>query len=524
MTSAPDTPAPDTPAPETPVPEAPVPDAAAPETASAEPVIITRTLVRWVVLIGLTAFAYWHTLLAVASEIAAHTLLSYFPAALLLCGIAAIGVTVRRGPEPPIYDRQADVIVGLVLLVLATFIQVMLDARLTIVYLTAHVDLVSMWFFLLAGAVLLFGLRPAARYRWVWLLLLSMFPLPYRVLVVTFGATRLAAGIAMLILAVAATAVAVGRTRRRALSGAAAAAVLGGITLAAVHLLAPGADFGAYQWIPSLTCAGVTSAVMYVDQRRGTGSLAPLPERDVLPLTARNVRWGAAALAAFAVVVHLNGSPLAPVDTGPTIPGLRLLPPLTLPAGWHETSQTEVRSDHLYGVGSTAMRQAIRQDTGSPRYDKSSRPREVMVDTLVTRTPLTLDVYPTFVNYDIDDDRTGDPTQVHLPHGVTGTLQTTVDDTRNLTFERLTWRWNNGADTAQVTLFTVDDHRPGAVFPLVTRPSQTWQLLNSLLTITLRGKAVTEHQTREFKDYELLTGLATGLIDTQVDLAERSAA
>lgn len=55
-----------------------------------------------------------------------------------------------------------------------------------------------------------------------------------------------------------------------------------------------------------------------------------------------------------------------------------------------------------------------------------------------------------------------------------------------------------------------------AQFPQLLRRRETWQVAEGMLTLLLRGNAVTEDQDPQFKDRELLTECANALIDTQV--------
>ena len=155
-----------------------------------------RIAARWVLLVALTVFAYWDTVTALGIEMTQHTVVTYVPAAATLCLLAAIGVTLRHDDEPPIYDRDTDFIVATVVLLLSLSFQGLLNRRYLPAYLVTHIDVLSLLMFFFGGCVLLFGLRPVLRYRWVWLLSLSLFPLPYRVAVVTLGGTPLAAWIA----------------------------------------------------------------------------------------------------------------------------------------------------------------------------------------------------------------------------------------------------------------------------------------------------------------------------------------
>lgn len=475
-----------------------------------------RIGIRLALLAGLTVFAYHDTFQVIGVEIAEGSLIVYLPAAAALCLIAAIGVSLRDRYEPPIYDRQIDVIVGIVGLLLALSFKGLLNRRYTPAYLVTHIDLLSMLLFLFSGCVLLFGLRPALRYRWVWLLSLSLFPLPYRILVVALGYSRVAAGAAMLVLGVAASAVAVGNTRRRAVIGAMMSATLGTVLLVLLAWAAPNARLELYQWVPAIGCALATGIYMYIDRRRAAGSLRAFPHRRLKPPTAPRVARGATVLVVAAVGLFLIEVPQTARDAGTTVDGLQTRPPLIVPPGWHQVEATDVLSSRPNGRDAVRMRQILAQDTGEARFDVHSRPRRVIVDTVQTRFPLTLDIYLPTARYRLSGVRASEEFTVRLPHGVEGVLQTLVDDREILTYNRLVWRWNNGVQTQEVTLFAVDNHEPDAPFPQLRRPQHSWEVVNGMLVLLFRGNAVTEDLNPEFKDRDLLVELAGALIDRQV--------
>ena len=311
---------------------------------------LARVVMRWCVMIGLTVFAYWSTLESIGIEMRSGTLITYTPAAIALTLMACIGIGLRQGNELPIYDRQSDIIVGTVVLILALFMESMLVPRYQSTYLPIHIDLLSMWLFLLGTAIILFGLRPVGRYRWAWFLLLSIFPLPYRMLVITFGSNRVAASIVMLLLAIAAAAVAVGRTPRRAAAGGALAAAVGIALIVVLAIFAPTAPIWVYQTVPPIGCVFVTGLVMYVDHRRGWGSLRPL-DRDLNPLPAPDVLRGTLFAALVAVLITLIPVPDIRPSAGVTVPGLNMRPPLTIPDDWRQTGVKPYGVSSLYGPG-----------------------------------------------------------------------------------------------------------------------------------------------------------------------------
>lgn len=478
----------------------------------------TRAGARWVLIVACVAFAYRGTFAALAAEMRAQTLITYLPIAVVLVIIAAIGISLRNEGEPPIYDRQTDVIVGLVLLTLAISFQAMLNARYAQIYLAIHIDTLSMWIFLLGATTLMFGLRPTARYRWAWLLLFSIFPLPFRISVLALGGSRTAAGFVVLILAVAASAVAVGRTRRRMWIGVALSGVIGLLLLVGMAVFTPDAMRFAFMAIPSVGAALVTGATMYIEYHRGQGSLRPIPHRPVNSLTAPSVVSGAVVLVAAAVIVGVVTVPVVTVRSGPQFARIRSDLPLTVPYGWRQADATALGFNRYFGKNAKSVRQTLQQTSGSTQFDKRGQPRTVVVDSMTTYFPLTLDVYTPALIYDSVGDRFSSPRTLTLLHGVPAQLQTVVDDRKTLTYNRLIMRWNNGPVTTQVILLSVDNHEPGAPFPQPARNASG--AIDAVLAVLFRGNAVTEDQTPSFKDKELLTMLGNELIDAQRQAAD----
>ncbi len=99
-----------------------------------------------------------------------------------LLGItAAIGIARRRGDELPIHDRQIDIIIGGMVLVLALSTQWLLAPRYREQYLLLRIDILAALMFILGAAILMFGLRPTGRFWPVWLLMFGVPPLIYRI-------------------------------------------------------------------------------------------------------------------------------------------------------------------------------------------------------------------------------------------------------------------------------------------------------------------------------------------------------
>ncbi len=138
--------------------------------------------------------------------------------------------------------------------------------------------------------------------------------------------------------------------------------------------------------------------------------------------------------------------------------------------------------------GAVLVRQVLVQGVGSRAFDKFGRPRRVVVDSVDSRRPLALEVYPDLFRYDLSDERVSEPVAVALPLGVEGKMWNVVDDDKYLTYTVVSWWWNNGSRTQQVMLWAVDNHEPEAYFP---QPRITIAAnVSALMTVLLRGNAV----------------------------------
>jgi hypothetical protein len=476
-----------------------------------------RVAFRWTLIGVATLIAFWPSFRSLAEEIGSGGLIGYVPAIPLLTLLAAQGVARRRGDELPIHDRQIDLIVGFMGMVLALLVKGVLLGRYADQYHLLRLDMLALWLFVVSASVTMFGLRPVARFAWVWLLLLVVFPIGFRLLVISLGGTRYAAGFVMVLLGAAATALAVGRTRRRALLGAAATTALGCAIVILMMLLYPDVRVVAYELIPSLTATIVVCSWMYLRARRGE-TKAPL-NRPINSLSAKTIQLGGAMVLVFAVLLSLIG---LPASSSPPIHrenALRFGTPLIAPAGWQTTDVTEFSFvKRFFGRNSTLIRQYLMADEGNPAWDKLSRPRTVVVDSVVTRRPIAFKVYPDNVIYDMRASRISQGRKIDLGNDVIGELFTVLDDTLHVTWTKLTWTWQNTTQAQRVTLLSVDNHDPGAPFP---EPQDALLAnLNTVFSVLIRGNSVVTNKDPNFKDAGMLTMLGRDLVATQIDSAK----
>jgi len=479
---------------------------------------VPRAAMRCTFIAATTLLAFHKSLESLVAATRAGSLVGYYWLMLLAVVFATIAVARRQGSELPIYDRQTDIIVGSLVLILALLVQCVLLERYSLYFLLLRIDLFAMGTFILGSSILLFGLRPVARFGWVWALPLLMVPLAYQVTVIFFGGTRPAAGAATLLIAAAAIAIAVGRTRRRAVIGAAIALGIGCAFLAGLAIATPGAPRLVFQMGPAGLSMLLVGVGMFVHARRGQPKR--LLERTIRPLTARRV-WAGLPLV-FAVAVALSLVDLPKPGIPPTwVTGMTFGQPLTAPSGWRAVEETRypwVRRFH--GQRANLIRQRVVADTADRRWDKLGRPRTIMVDTTSTWRPISLEVFPATIPYDESSSRISDPRYVDLGHGITGALVNAVNDRLSLGFDILIWTWRNEDSAQRVMLISVDNHDADAQFP---EPGGGFGAsLRTMFDVLLRGNVVTSDRHPEFKDADLLTEFGRNLADAQLRRAGQS--
>jgi hypothetical protein len=472
-----------------------------------------RISLRWLYIGVLTLIAFHSTIANLVQVTRAGSIGSYVwtvPAAGIL---AAVAVARRERTELPIHDRQTDVILGGMGLVLALLLHGVLLQRYALYFYLLRLDLVAMWMFVISSSVVLFGLRPMFRFVRVWALLMMVFPLPYYIAVILLGGTQTAAAVATLLIAGTATGIAVGRSRRRGYLGGIAAWGVGLSVLFLMRVFFPNAPFTAYVQIPALSAIVSVGLLLFFYARRGAPKR--VLDRKVESLAARQVYAGAPLV--FVVAIALAFVPL-PAATSPPptqMPTLTFGSALASPADWHSTDvQTYLWVQRLHGPGAHLIRQTMTADKGNPQWDKMARPRTVVVDSLTTFRPFSLNVYPAKVLYSVEQSRLSKPRRVDLGHGITGELVSVVDDNLLVTWNMVQWSWRN-ADTAQrVLVIAVDNHDDNAPFP---KPSGALlPTLNTLFTVLFRGNSAVADRDPTFKDAAVLTQFSRGLIEAQL--------
>ncbi|MET9491480.1 hypothetical protein [Nocardia sp. NPDC006630] len=474
------------------------------------------TVLRFAVVIGCTAVAFWSLWFELIEDLEQGSDIGYVITLPVLALFAAIGIALRHHDELPIYDRQSDIIIGLLGLGFAAVPMGLLVLRYRYEYEVLHLDLVAAPMFLMSVSVLMFGLRPVFRFWPAWLLTLASFPPFYRGWVVALGGSKLASGVVIVMFAAIAAAIGAGRTRRRALAGAAIALATGMMALGVLTVWFPAATVLVYQLIPPIMAVYVSTTIMYF-HHRDWSTVRPL-NRPVRPLTAAESRSATVVAVVAAGLFALIPVPSEYKAPSPHIPGLVVTETLAAPPGWQLLDERHFPwVTKYFGPDTTWTRQKIRAVRGNPDWDKESRRRRLVVDIVRSDSPHNVDRYPEFTMYHLNQPRVTPGIRVDLGHGVSARLNTVLDDRRLLSWTWLSWNWQGTGGAQRVSLIAADNHLPDAEFP----QPEPWAVsnLDNLLHQFLRGNAVTldpENASGDIdydvKDDAMLLAVATEMV------------
>ncbi|MGU3497849.1 hypothetical protein [Mycobacterium sp. C31M] len=476
---------------------------------------VYRVIVRWLLIAGLTLFAFWDSFASLVNTTRQGGIGGYVWTVPIVSVLVAVSVARRNRNELPIHDRQTDIIVGIMGLGMALLIQGALLDRYALYFHVLRLDLLACWLFLVSCCVVLFGLRPVIRFAWVWAVLSMVFSLPYYLTVVLLGGGKFAAGAATLLVAALGTGIAVGRNARRGLSGLLGAWVVGFAVLLTVWLVLPDAPILVYQQVPAIAAVCLVGMTMYLRDRRG--SPKRLLDRRIEPLAAKEVWWGVPLVTVSAIALSLcplptetTTAPISRTSPGALVQGLPLVPPV----GWTVIEQREYpQVRRLYGNDAVLVRQYMLAESGDLDWDKLSRPRTVVVDSIVSTRPFSFGTYPSRILYGLTSARLSEARYLDLDMGVQGLLRSVVDDELLVTWNSVQFAWGDSDLAQRVTVFAVDNHEATAPFP--TPSTSVGSSIRTLVTLLFRGNAVLDERTPVFKDQELLRTFTRGLVAAQ---------
>ncbi|MBB1031817.1 hypothetical protein G6027_13150 [Dietzia sp. SLG310A2-38A2] len=233
-------------------------------------------------------------------------------------------------------------------------------------------------------------------------------------------------------------------------------------------------------------------------------------------MVARREAWRSAPLLVV-VAVLLALAPLPPVVSDRLSPG----PPglagagQVIPSGWQELEAVDYPwAERMYGPSATLQRQMIRATRIRADWDQLLRPRVAAVQSLTVDQSGVLDLFPLDMTFDLSQARVSPPRTVPLNREVSARYRTVIDDENLLTWSLMSFIWTRAGDRVQrVTIITVDNHEFDAEFPQ-TVPG-TRSTFSRLMNLLLRGAGAVTDTNPQDKDLDMLTELATDLVEAQ---------
>lgn len=429
--------------------------------------------VRWAFLVACVAVAYWHSGVSVAQQCVLGAPVEVVFCSLFWAVLIGLGVRTRQSLILPIHDRQVDWTAGLIGLLLSVLVLYMMMPRLGFNELSWRADVLSGWIFLMAGVILLFGLRCWGRYRLVWLFCAVSWPVFVLWLGAQLGGTTRAYALVTAALGALAAELAVGgKWYRRLLVTALTFVVAGGLVVASSHwpqVLAIGVP-GTLGPLVIVVGYFVVTKTRPLDQRgRETAFVVKEPRNS----------YGALALVA---VVFFFTAPTPSVDAG--VYGrahVSFERGAVSVKGWQSgVVRNVVKQSHYYGEGAWWHRVL---------YASTDRSL-VSVDALLTSSKGLLATYPGPINYHYLT-----PIQsagkVRLGRGVVATMYMTnisqIDTQHQQIFEMLTYSRQVGTHQYErFTLFTPVGPQTTFSLPVPSAPL-TSSDIRSNVALIVRG-------------------------------------
>ncbi len=142
-----------------------------------------RLVLRIAAFVVVVTLAYHYSLASLMQNLGADTPLAYLGLVPVISIVLAGLVAVRRRAEPDIHDRQLDYIIGLPLVAIALAMMIILPVRMSSLFWSWRLDLLSLPIFVAGSISILFGVRALWRFRVPILFLILAWPLPYTVLI-----------------------------------------------------------------------------------------------------------------------------------------------------------------------------------------------------------------------------------------------------------------------------------------------------------------------------------------------------
>ncbi|WP_333619607.1 hypothetical protein [Dietzia sp.] len=464
---------------------------------------------RWAAIAVIVGAGFWRTEVHLVDEVNAGAESTHVFLVLACAVFLALATARKRLPELPIFDRQTDIIVGIVLAAIAAMLRFFVVPRYPAFFALLHPDIPAAYVLAMAACVFLFGLRRTAHYWSSWAVLLLASPGVVRLAGYIAGGGDFGFAVVLVPLAAICAGAGVGTSLKKgvALAGVSAAVGFSVLGLWAGLL---GQEVGpltqALPVLAALACAvpALVRLPAASGRARPRQAVSAREGLKCLPLIV--------AIAVIVAVADLPQSAQGRAAMGPPGPTGRTL---AVPDLWKEISQSDLPwAPSMFGPGATIHEQLLRSTTPRRDWDEKERPRMVAAYTISAHKPGIFDVYPVEMTFDTRRSRTSAAEPIALPHGVTARFRTVVDDTTYLTWSILSFLWSRSDGTTQrIMLLSIDNHDFDAVFP---RPMPgTLSTAERLASILLRGNSSVSDEFSERKDVDMLTELGGDIVEAQ---------
>lgn len=464
---------------------------------------------RWLVIAVLVGAGFWRSIARILEEISAGTESTHVLLVPACALILAIGAARRRVPELPIFDRQTDVIVGVVLAVVAVMLRVLVVPRYSSFNTLVHPDVAAAYVFAMSASVFLFGLRRTAHYWQAWGIVLIASPAVVRLLSHLAGGGDLGFALVLVPLAALCVGIGTGTSRTKAAVLSLTSVVVGYLVLALLNVVLGLDAAPVVQILPVVAALAVAIPGLH---RMPAEPGWERPSQVVAPREGLKYILLLVIVAAAISLVPLPPSTGDLVAEGPPGPSSAHL---QVPPAWHEISQSPVEwAPSMFGPGATMNEQLLR--SGEPRsdWDEKSRPRMVMAYTITANSRGIFGVFPVEMTFDTRRSRTSPAEFVELPHGIKARFRTVVDDSTYLTWSILSFLWcRTDGTTQRIMLLSIDNHDYDASFPQ-PRPS-TLSTAERLASILMRGNSAVTDEFSERKDLDMLSELGGDIVEAQ---------
>lgn len=428
----------------------------------------------------------------------------------LMAVVLFIGLDRKRARALNIHDREVDYIIGGIALIIAVTAKALLLPRFVEWDALLRLDIFAILVFAFGASGLLYGMRSTLHFGPGWALLFFYNPPVHLIVSTLFGGGWWGMAMANVIGMALAVVVALNRDLVQKIYFSLFTLVVGMLLAAVMRLI-----HIPYIYLASVPAIVAAAVVVYNTSRGNPTQWAFLRRR--VP-TVKNARWASVLIIIATVVLALNPVPRSPWDpdllpAGPTAPPS---PGISVSQDWEITGYQDYGwAGQYFGPGSSLVRQQLTAHEYNPEWDQSGLVRNVMVDTLLATDYYQARAFGDETLYSTLTGRRSETLTVDLGYGIEGRVYTVLDESDFLTYTKLVFSWTREDNVVEnISVIAVDDHRPEARFPQLA-PS-LGMMLTQVLTILLRGNAVTVDTQTEYKDLGLVTEAAQDIVSWQM--------